>query len=241
MGLIGSAIGRVFFQRAAEAKVAGTLSAVVQSSFRRLVMLGMFPLLLLTIIGRDLFVVVFGENWAEAGVYTQILSIWTFFWFISSPLSTLYSVLERQEFGLALNVVIFATRFVSLGIGGLLGDARLALLLFGISGALIYGYLSLTIMATAGVSWRKLIGILASNFALFIPAGLTLLVLKTLDVSSVILVGVACAILGVYYLYVVRSDPQIRSLLSQTIDHSYSRWNQFGQTGKHGDAHQEKD
>jgi lipopolysaccharide exporter len=239
MGLIGSAIGRVFFQRAAEAKVAGTLSEVVESSFRRLVMIGMFPLLLLTIIGRDLFVAMFGDNWAEAGVYTQILSVWTFFWFISSPLSTLYSVLERQEFGLALNAVIFVTRFLSLGIGGLLGNARLALLLFGISGVLIYGYMSLTIMASAGVPWRSLIGILATNFALFIPAGLTLVALKAVNASSVVLVAASCAILGVYYLYVVRSDPQVRSLLSQTLDQFSGRWNQRRQTGKHGKAHQE--
>lgn len=239
MGLIGSAIGRVFFQRAAEAKAAGTLSEVVESAFRRLVMIGMFPLLLLTMIGRDLFVVVFGENWAEAGVYTQILSVWTFFWFISSPLSTLYSVLERQEFGLALNAVIFVTRFVSLGIGGFMGNARLALLLFGVSGILIYGYLSLTIMAAAGVPWRSLIGILAANFALFIPAGLTLVALKAIDASSVVLVTTSCAILGVYCLYVVRSDPPVRSLLSQTLNRLGGRWNQRRQTGKHGEADQE--
>ena len=59
MSIVGDAIGRVFFQRAAEAKVEGTLSAMVESAFRRLVAIGMFPLLLLTIIGRDLFVVFF--------------------------------------------------------------------------------------------------------------------------------------------------------------------------------------
>jgi O-antigen/teichoic acid export membrane protein len=213
MGVIGQAIGRVFFQRAAEAKQKGSLPAVVESSFRRLVALGMFPLLLLTIIGRDLFVVVFGERWAEAGVYTQILSIWTFFWFISSPLSTLYSVLERQEFGLALNALIFATRFISLGIGGLQGNARLALLLFGISGALIYGYLSLTIMAAAGVRWRTSLAILGSNLALFVPAGLVLATLQAVGASSVIIVAISGLLLAVYYLFMLRRDPELRGLV----------------------------
>ncbi len=97
MRLIGAAIGQVFFQQAAQAKVQGTLAELVEATFRRLVMVGLFPMLMLTIIGRDLYVVIFGQNWAEAGVYTQILGVWAFFWFISSPMSTLFSILEKQE------------------------------------------------------------------------------------------------------------------------------------------------
>ena len=215
MSLIGSAIAQVFLQRAAEAKTEGALAAVVESAFRRLVMLGMFPLLLLTIIGRDLFATVFGESWAEAGVYTQILSVWTFFWFISSPLSTLFRVLEKQESSLILNIVIFSTRFMALGIGGLLGDARIALLLFAVSGVLLYGYLSLSIVHVSGVPWSSVVRILFSNFILFIPAGSILLILNLLGTRSWVRVGAACTLLGIYLAYVLRSDPLIYSLFNQ--------------------------
>jgi O-antigen/teichoic acid export membrane protein len=213
MSLIGSAIAQVFFQRAAEAKAEGTLADVVEPAFRRLVMLGMFPLLLLTIVGQDLFVVVLGEDWAEAGLYAQILSVWMFFWFISSPLSTLYSVLEMQESGLALNAAIFATRLLSLVIGGMVGSARLALLLFGASGALLYGYLSLKITTASGVPWRSTLGILAYYFALFVPAGALLVFLEAVAAGSLAVVIVSCILLGLYYLYVAKTDPQLRNLI----------------------------
>ena len=123
-------MSEVFVQGAAEARLRGTLAVLVENAFRRLVMFGTFPIMLLTIIGRDLFVVAFGERWAEAGVYTQILSTWVFFQLMSGPLSTLFSVLERQEMGLRVNMLLIITRFLALGIGGLLGNARLALALY---------------------------------------------------------------------------------------------------------------
>lgn len=215
MNVIGSAIAQVFLQRAAEAETEGALASVVESAFRRLVMLGMFPMLLLTIIGRDLFTVVLGDSWAEAGVYTQILSIWTFFWFISSPLSTLFRVLEKQESSLILNVAILATRAIALGIGGLLGNARMALVLFAVSGVLLYGYLSLSIVHVSGVSWSNVSRILFSNVVLFVPAGFILLVLNVVGVRSWVQVAAAGGLLGVYLAYVARTDPLIHSLFKR--------------------------
>jgi lipopolysaccharide exporter len=80
--VVGLAIGQSFFPRAAEAKAEGKLAGLVEGTFRRLVGISLFPLLTLSIIGSDLFRIVFGEAWQEAGVYTQLLSLWIFFWFI---------------------------------------------------------------------------------------------------------------------------------------------------------------
>jgi len=198
MNFIGNAIAQVFFQRAAEAKVEGTLATVVESVFRRLVMVGLFPMLLLTFIGQDLFVVVFGDNWAEAGVYTQILSVWMFFQFISAPLFTLINVIEKQEYGLIFNILTFIARFVALWIGGSLGNVYIALILFAISGLVTYGGLALTLMAASGIPWSKSGRILFSNFALFIPAGIFMAIIKFPGAHSIIQLGVACVILGIY-------------------------------------------
>lgn len=213
MSLVGGAIAQVFFQRAAEAKNDGTLGLVVESVFRRLVMLGMFPLLLLALLGRDVFVVVFGEAWAEAGVYTQLLSLWMFLWFLSSPLSTLFSVLEMQEFGLKVNLVNFALRFGALWIGGAAGDARLAVLLFGLSGVLVYGYLNLAIMLAAQVPLGRIGRVLGAGLLAFAPAGAGLLLLRSLGLDPAWLVGLAgLALLG-YYAWALRSDPELGELL----------------------------
>lgn len=99
MSLIGGAIAQVFFQRAAEDFHKGTLSILMAEVFDVLLKIGVFPMLLLTITGWDLFTVIFGDTWGEAGIYAQLLGIWAIFWFISSPLSTILSVTENLRMG----------------------------------------------------------------------------------------------------------------------------------------------
>jgi len=60
------------------------LSLTVEETLRHLVRISFFPLMVLSLIGRDLFTVVFGRQWAEAGVYSQVLAPWALVWFLSS-------------------------------------------------------------------------------------------------------------------------------------------------------------
>jgi lipopolysaccharide exporter len=209
MDLVGQSIGQVFFQRAAEARVEGKLAPLVGAVFHRLVLVSFFPMLLLAIIGKDLFMVVFGATWAEAGVYAQILALWAFFYFVSSPISTLFSVLERQDFGLKVNAAILLSRGASLAVGGYMGDARIALALFAGTGVVLYGYRTLAIMATAGVRWREMWGILAQGLAYSTPFALPLLVLSVLGVKGWLLLSVALAAFTGHGLLVWRRQPNM--------------------------------
>jgi lipopolysaccharide exporter len=155
INLIGSAIFQVFFQRASEANITGELGYIVENVFKRLVRFGLFPLLILTVIGQDLFVIAFGTRWAEAGFYVQLLSPWMFFVFLASPLSSLFEVLEQQRLALFCNIVLLTSRLISLLIGGYMGSARTALLLFSISGILIYAWYSFLILHLSGTSWTR--------------------------------------------------------------------------------------
>jgi lipopolysaccharide exporter len=217
MSIIGSAIAQVFYQRASEANHEGQLADVVEKVFQRLVMLGMFPLLVLSLIGEDLFVIVFGSSWQEAGIYTQILSLWTFFWFIASPMGTLFRVLEKQEFSLIVNIVIFGSRFLALGIGGMLGSARVSLGLFAITGILIYGYYNLAIVKAAGVPYRNVIRVLFHNFLLFLPNGVLILVLKYLSVQPYIILFVAIIILVTYYSILMIRDTDLQLIIFRRV------------------------
>lgn len=216
MSFIGSSISQVFFQRASEVKSEGSLAPLVENVFRLLVIVGMFPIFTLTIVGSDVFSVIFGDTWTEAGVYVQILSIWAFAWFISSPLSTLWVVFEKQEFGLKITSVNLITRIVSLWIGGVLGNARISLLLFSLSGVLVYGYLCIKMVMTAGVKTSKIKNIIGSNFALFLPCGLILACLKLFGVNEYILVVISFLFIMSYYIYVSKTDSQINTLLNQS-------------------------
>lgn len=215
MSFIGGSISQVFFQRAVEAKSEGTLPSLVENIFRLLVVIGMFPILTLTIVGGDFFTVIFGNNWTESGVYVQILSIWAFIWFISSPLSILIDVMERQKFELKYTFFNFSTRLLSLVIGGLLGNARFALVLFSISGIFVYGYLCFKMLLFSNVNLSHIISIILSNFILFVPAGIILIVLKFSGINQYILVGVSLLLGVIYYLYILKTDPQMNMIRSR--------------------------
>lgn len=211
MSLIGASISQVFFQRAAEAKIEGTLPVLVESTFQKLLVFAIFPMLTLTFIGKNLYMVVFGHEWAEAGVYTQILSIWTIFWFVSSPLSTLFSVLEKQEYGLKVNIMLLLTRVISLAVGGWLGNARLALLLFSITGVLVYGNLCITISKQAGVMVRKVLKDIIFETVRFIPLGIILLIISKTENNYWGLVAGGMGV-ALRYLTYFNSNKRIKSI-----------------------------
>ena len=139
MTYLGSAIAQVFFQRAAEARQTGNLSSLVEDVFHILVVISLFPILLLLCMGPDFFSIIFGSRWHEAGFYAQILSLWAFIIFLSSPLDQVFLITEKQPMDLKFNIANIITRFGSLAIGGLYNSPTLALVLFAISGVLVYG------------------------------------------------------------------------------------------------------
>lgn len=224
MSFIGGSISQVFFQRASEAKTKGTISSLVENVFRLLVIIGMFPILTITVVGSEVFSVIFGKIWTEAGVFAQILSIWAFVWFISSPLSTLWVILEKQEFGLKITSLNLITRIVSLWIGGVLENARISLLLFSLSGILVYGYLCIKMMTAAGVKLYSIRNIIGSNFTLCVPCVIILSCLKMFRVSEYILVAISFVFIMGYYLYILKTDTQINRIFNRSgISHKLKK------------------
>lgn len=218
MSLIGGAIAQVFFQRAVAAKSEGKLDSLVESVFNVLVKIGLFPMIILLIIGEDLFTVVFGSQWAVAGVYVQILSVWAFVWFISSPLSTILTVVEKQSWSLLLNIEIFSTRLISLIIGGLLGSVYIALLLFSISGFFVYGYLILKTFEFSNVTKNFIVQTILPVLLITIPVVVFLLLMRSVFGINSLLIVIISIIFGLlYYGYLLRSDPIFKSLISQDI------------------------
>jgi O-antigen/teichoic acid export membrane protein len=219
MSFIGSSISQVFFQRAAEARAEGRLPYLVENVFKVLVVLGLFPMMMLTLMGKDLFVVIFGQTWSEAGVYAQILGIYTFLWFISSPLSTIYIVLEKQEFGIKYNILNIVSRFLALLIGGLIGNPRISILLFSVSGILVYSYLLQAVLRFSGVPITNAIKLIFDNLKIFAPAGVTIVILKILAIDVIVQVGVSATLISIYYVYVIKTDPLLRTILKRQGDH----------------------
>ncbi len=213
--VIGNAVAQVFYQKASEEKNRGDIYNVVINTYKRLVALGLFPLLMLSIVGQDLFIVVFGYNWSEAGVYTQILAPWVFFTFVASPLSTLFLIFERQHSALLMHAAIFMTRFISLYIGGVLGNVYIALGLFSLTGVLLYGGLAYWNLRLAGISFNTCTSVFLKYFGYFCPAALSLLFMKYyLGLSSAILLIVSIIMISCYGLVVLYQDAYFKEYIT---------------------------
>ena len=141
LSMIVGAIGQVFLQRASAERKTGKLTLLVENICQRQLMLLSVPILILAIVGEDIFSLFFGMRWAEAGVYTQILAPWVLVWFIASPLSMIYIALEQQKKEPIAQGLIFSTRLLSIIIGGYFDNPRLAMILFSASGVFSYGYI----------------------------------------------------------------------------------------------------
>ncbi|MBU0993173.1 MAG: oligosaccharide flippase family protein [Proteobacteria bacterium] len=212
MNLIGMSVSQVFFQRISEAAAGSEdLGQVVSGVFRRLVSLGLFPFLLLTLIGDDAFVFVFGGKWADAGFFAQILSLAIFFQFISSPLIVMFTVLEKQGTHLLLDMFLLISRFAALVTGGLKGNATLALVLYACCGILYYLIFQIWLSKTLNTSFSILLKPLAKFGGYSIPSLALPVILKwqfQLSPLWVFLAGCLCAV--PYYLFVLKEDESLQ-------------------------------
>lgn len=213
MGLIGGAVAQVFFQRASVAKHEGNLAEVVRTTVTRLILFGSFPLLLVMIMGSELFSVVFGKQWAEAGIYAQILAPWILFAFFGSPISTLFLVLEKQRSHLVFNALLLGTRFASLLIGGFAGNILLSLVLYAGSGTVMWIGLCLYLVSKAGSSVRSLSGYTLKVFTMSLIVLLPVILVKTYVSQPVLVVISGCFSCLLYYSIVYCRDESIRKLV----------------------------
>ena len=108
--LIGRAIGQVFFQEATKEKQkTGKTIKSFNSTLKKLIILGLPFFSILFFIIKDIFIIVFGESWLEAGRYAQCLIPLFFVKFISSSLSSVLVVYEKQKSELIINIILLSS------------------------------------------------------------------------------------------------------------------------------------
>lgn len=213
MSFIGNSIRQVFLQRSSVAKHEGKLPILVEETCSVLIMLSIMPFLLLTIIGGDMFALVFGSDWYEAGVFAQILGMWAMIWFVASIISTLIYVMEFQEFGFLYNILNLSTRFLSLLIGGLFGSVYLALFLFMASGIFVYGYMGYTVVSRSKASLGRIWLLVRKQIFIAVVLAGVVLMMRQFIVSSMI-VCCAAILLGVLYMiHMLKTSDLVRAYI----------------------------
>ncbi|MGE5397599.1 MAG: lipopolysaccharide biosynthesis protein, partial [Chitinophagales bacterium] len=138
MGLIGNSIAQVYFPKAVGERREGIAGKGMLRLFKTLLSLSLVPMVLLMIIGPELFSFVFGSKWVTAGTYVSYLGPWMLMVFVVSPLAVLFDVYERQRELLFFNILLFTTRLFVLVVGGKTGSALETVLVLGLTGVVLY-------------------------------------------------------------------------------------------------------
>lgn len=104
--LAAAAIGPVFLAESARQRreTPSELKTTFRTAVKRLMLLGIGPTALLAVGCPVLFPLIFGPAWADAGIYAAILTPMFFAQLVTSPVSGILVVLERQDLHLAREV-----------------------------------------------------------------------------------------------------------------------------------------
>lgn len=113
--IIGRSIGQVFFEEATKEKhKTGKAINIFKATIKKLVLIAFPTFLALFFIVVELFAFVFGEPWRIAGEYAQILIPFFFIQFISSTLSMVLVVFEKQKNELIINIILITTSMIAI-------------------------------------------------------------------------------------------------------------------------------
>jgi len=98
------------------------------------------PFLIIIIFAPDIFSFLFGIEWREAGVYTQILAPWLWMVFFTGTIAFIPSLLDMQKKALLLEVIYTIFRVIGIGIGVWYESVYVALILYSVVGSLMLSY-----------------------------------------------------------------------------------------------------
>ncbi len=108
LGLLSSSIGEVFRQNATYEYIHhGNCRVIYLRTLKKLILISIIPFIILLAFSPFVFEFIFGKNWQDAGKYTQILIPMFFTQFISSPLSLMYYIAQKQDKDLIFQIQFF--------------------------------------------------------------------------------------------------------------------------------------
>lgn len=109
--VIGGAMASVFYSSAAKDR--DNLYRLTTNLLKKLILLSACFYISLFIVAERIVLFVFGEEWRNSGLIIKYLCFWLFLKFISSPISTIPMIINKQNvfllFGVIYNIAIFGS------------------------------------------------------------------------------------------------------------------------------------
>lgn len=141
LNLIAQSIAQVLNRKAATlVQQERSIGPMIQKLVLQ-IMIPVSPLaLLLLVYTPDLFTVLFGDAWREAGTYIQILLPWLIFAFIAGVLSFIPVLFDQQKKAFTIEIISTLFKLLGLMIGMMYNDIILAFGLYAALGSLVLLY-----------------------------------------------------------------------------------------------------
>lgn len=142
INVIGASIGQVFLKRAVDLRNEGKpIVPLLRRTMLVLLAISIIPFGLIMLFGPDLFAWVFGAHWREAGIYSQIMAPWLMVNFLTSPVSQVPLILNKQRgfffMGLASTVLMIAALTIGVWWPSQVWDLEQILILVSITQSLL--------------------------------------------------------------------------------------------------------
>ena len=114
MNLVGTAINKVYFQKASETfnKNKKNLFALYINTTKKLILLGLPPLFMFYFSSDFIVDLIFGDKWVVTGQIMKIIAITAFFKFITSPIGTSFTIINKQDIAFYLTFLSLMLRFL---------------------------------------------------------------------------------------------------------------------------------
>ncbi len=117
---------------------------------KKIISFSLIPYIVIAIFSIEIFSFLFGDEWSQSGYFFILLSPFIYLNFLTSPFSYLPMVMKLQKRAFIIEIVFLITKLLALFTGVYFANIDVALILFSVSGTIVFLYL---------LSWYKKIAI----------------------------------------------------------------------------------
>lgn len=148
MGLISQSVSQVFYNEASKRYNNNqSLRSLILSTYKKLAKIAVVPSVLIIAAAPLLFEILFGQEWKLAGTFTQLLIPWLFLMFLNSPITSIFTILNKQSKLFIYDILLLGSRFIALYVGYRFGGNIIySIVLFSLVGVAFNIFLLLYIL-----------------------------------------------------------------------------------------------
>lgn len=156
MVIIGRAVSDVFYRQAAEAYREKTLDHIVSRVYICLAKLALPPTVMGFVLIPDLFTLVFGQDWREAGEVARWMLPWLFLQLVVSPSTRVYPILGLHGIAFRFQLGLLFSSILSVLVGAIyFNNLIVTVALISACNALIYLYRAIYTFNLVGLRKRR--------------------------------------------------------------------------------------